>query len=52
MTSIDQTDGPVADTDYDAIVIGAGFGGIYMLHKLRNELEDLAPWLGLGTIAA
>lgn len=25
-------------TDYDAIVIGAGFGGIYMLHKLRNDL--------------
>lgn len=25
-------------TDFDAIVIGAGFGGIYMLHKLRNEL--------------
>ncbi|WP_245651489.1 flavin-containing monooxygenase [Streptosporangium amethystogenes] len=25
-------------TDLDAIVIGAGFGGIYMLHKLRNEL--------------
>src|SRR3954452_4613219 len=24
--------------DYDAIVIGTGFGGIYMLHKLRNEL--------------
>ena len=24
--------------DFDAIVIGAGFGGIYMLHKLRNEL--------------
>ncbi|PXY25187.1 NAD(P)/FAD-dependent oxidoreductase [Prauserella sp. PE36] len=24
--------------DHDAIVIGAGFGGIYMLHKLRNEL--------------
>lgn len=22
----------------DAIVIGSGFGGIYMLHKLRNEL--------------
>ena len=22
----------------DAVVIGAGFGGIYMLHKLRNEL--------------
>jgi cation diffusion facilitator CzcD-associated flavoprotein CzcO len=25
-------------TDLDAIVIGAGFGGIYMLHKLRNGL--------------
>lgn len=25
-------------TDLDAIVVGAGFGGIYMLHKLRNEL--------------
>src|SRR3954447_24273378 len=24
--------------DYDAIVIGTGFGGIYMLHKLRHEL--------------
>jgi cation diffusion facilitator CzcD-associated flavoprotein CzcO len=24
--------------DYDAIVIGAGFGGIYMLKKLRDEL--------------
>ncbi|MFC4010184.1 flavin-containing monooxygenase [Nonomuraea purpurea] len=24
--------------DFDAIVIGAGIAGIYMLHKLRNEL--------------
>jgi cation diffusion facilitator CzcD-associated flavoprotein CzcO len=24
--------------DHDAIIVGAGFGGIYMLHKLRNEL--------------
>ncbi|WP_281688842.1 flavin-containing monooxygenase [Pseudonocardia thermophila] len=24
--------------DVDAVVVGAGFGGIYMLHKLRNEL--------------
>ena len=23
---------------YDAIVIGAGFSGIYQLHKLRHEL--------------
>jgi cyclohexanone monooxygenase len=26
------------EADFDAIVIGAGFAGIYMLHKLRNEL--------------
>lgn len=25
-------------TDYDAIVIGAGFGGLYSLYKLRDEL--------------
>lgn len=28
----------MTDTDVDAIVVGAGFGGIYMLHKLRDEL--------------
>jgi cyclohexanone monooxygenase len=27
----------VAGTDLDAVVIGAGFGGLYMLHKLRDE---------------
>ncbi len=33
-------DGIVHDQvrDLDALVVGAGFGGIYMLHKLRNEL--------------
>jgi len=25
-------------TDFGAIVVGTGFGGIYMLHKLRDEL--------------
>lgn len=30
--------------DIDALVVGAGFGGIYSLHKLRNEL-------GLNVIA-
>ena len=24
--------------DVDAVVIGAGFGGLYAVHKLRNEL--------------
>lgn len=33
------TTGPTGGrpADYDAVVIGAGFGGIYALHKLRNE---------------
>jgi cyclohexanone monooxygenase len=33
-------DGVIHDQvlDVDALVVGAGFGGIYMLHKLRNEL--------------
>lgn len=30
--------GTTREADVDAVVIGAGFGGIYMLHKLRDEL--------------
>ncbi|ADB62698.1 cyclohexanone monooxygenase (plasmid) [Haloterrigena turkmenica DSM 5511] len=26
------------DTDVDAVVVGAGFSGLYMLHRLRDEL--------------
>ncbi|WP_114968021.1 flavin-containing monooxygenase [Rhodoferax ferrireducens] len=37
MTLLTQDSHP-AKTDYDAVVVGAGFGGLYMLHKLRNEL--------------
>ncbi|MGW0766315.1 flavin-containing monooxygenase [Streptomyces sp. NPDC002676] len=33
-----KTDMTRKPTHLDAIVIGAGFAGIYMLHKLRNEL--------------
>jgi cyclohexanone monooxygenase len=29
---------PGITRDLDALVVGAGFGGIYMLHKLRNDL--------------
>lgn len=29
---------PPPAAQFDAVVIGAGFSGIYMLHKLRNEL--------------
>jgi cyclohexanone monooxygenase len=28
----------ITTTDFDAIVVGTGFGGIYMLYKLRDEL--------------
>ncbi|MET0468388.1 MAG: NAD(P)/FAD-dependent oxidoreductase [Aeromicrobium sp.] len=37
ITTITTTGGhrPV---DFDAIVVGSGFGGIYALHRLRNEL--------------
>ena len=24
------------DTDFDAVVVGAGFSGLYMLHRLRE----------------
>lgn len=27
---------PSPDTDYDAVIVGAGFAGLYMLHKLRS----------------
>jgi cyclohexanone monooxygenase len=26
------------DTEYDAVVVGAGFSGLYQLHRLRDEL--------------
>jgi cation diffusion facilitator CzcD-associated flavoprotein CzcO len=29
----------VKGADFDAVVVGAGFGGIYAVHKLRNDLE-------------
>lgn len=34
MTQLNQAAYP----PYDAIVVGAGFGGLYLLHKLRHEL--------------
>jgi cation diffusion facilitator CzcD-associated flavoprotein CzcO len=29
---------PAQSSDVDAVVIGAGFSGLYMLHRLRNEM--------------
>ena len=28
-----------AKTHFDAIIIGAGFSGMYMLHSLRDKLD-------------
>lgn len=25
--------------DFDAVIVGAGFAGIYTLHKLRDDLD-------------
>jgi len=32
------SDNSGAETDYDAVIVGAGFSGLYQLHKLRDEL--------------
>lgn len=34
--------------DVDAIIVGAGFAGIYMLHKLRDELGMTAKVFEAG----
>jgi cation diffusion facilitator CzcD-associated flavoprotein CzcO len=36
--SVDEQITTTAVTDFDAIVIGAGFAGLYALHKLRDQL--------------
>ena len=28
-----------AKADFDAVIIGAGFSGMYMLHSLRDKLD-------------
>jgi len=41
MTDVQTTPAPASGTPtarYDAIVIGSGFGGLYALHRLRDEL--------------
>ena len=36
-------------TDFDAVIVGAGFSGLYMLHSLRNELGFSARVYEAGT---
>ena len=33
-----QAGGEERVTDFDAVIGGAGFSGLYALHKLRNEM--------------
>jgi len=33
-----QADGVERATDFDAVIVGAGFSGLYALHNLRNEM--------------
>ncbi len=42
-TGVEQT------TDFDAVIVGAGFSGLYMLHRLRNELGFSARVIEAGS---
>ena len=35
---MNQRNNKTKGLDFDAVVVGAGFGGLYSVHKLRNEL--------------
>ncbi len=37
MSPIDKHHSRTLQNDFDAIIIGAGFAGMYMLHKLRGQ---------------
>lgn len=48
-----QPKGDNVDLDIDAVVIGAGFAGVYLLYKLRKEgfnVKLLEAGTGLGGI--
>ena len=41
MTTAERTAEPTSggqDVDVDAVIVGAGFSGLYMLHRLRDQL--------------
>jgi hypothetical protein len=52
VTNASGTAQPVgSNPTYDAIVIGAGFGGLYALHHLRDEMGLSASGVPGGTTA-
>ena len=44
-----QADGEGRAADFDAVIVGAGFSGLYMLHKLRNEMGMSARVIEAGS---
>jgi cation diffusion facilitator CzcD-associated flavoprotein CzcO len=44
-----QARGGERATDFDAVIVGAGFAGLYALHKLRNEMGLSARVLEAGS---
>ena len=49
----DTTTGPPGETDHDVVVVGAGFAGLYQLHRLRElgmSVVLLEAGTGLGGI--
>lgn len=48
-----QTNGAPLELDLDAVVVGAGFAGVYLLHRLRKEglkVKLVEAGSGLGGI--
>jgi cation diffusion facilitator CzcD-associated flavoprotein CzcO len=39
MTNPQQTESVKSNADFDAVIIGAGFSGMYALHSLRDKLD-------------
>ena len=52
-TTNGETNGSSADIELDALIIGAGFAGVYMLHRIRKEgfnVKLVEAGSGLGGI--
>ena len=53
LTMAEEADSPAASTGpLDAVVIGAGFAGLYMLHRLREQGLHRARLRGRATASA
>jgi NAD(P)-binding Rossmann-like domain len=48
MTNVQDAQRTGAKADFDAVIIGAGFSGMYMLHSLRDKLDLNATVIEAG----